>query len=106
MNRVEAQGSCRVSHLRCFQVLDRKNWVAYVMQRIEDTNERRLVCQLARQDRHRTMMRIVRMLDRHAPVIIGPILVQGAQDTDPYIADSNKLLLGRYFSIAPSLDPW
>ena len=36
-----------------------------------------------RYDRHRTIMWIVRMLDRHAPVILGPILVQGAQDSDP-----------------------
>ena len=69
--------------LRCFYILGRKNRAVYVMQCIEDTNESRLVCQTTRQDRHRTMMRIVRMLDRHAIGISGPMLVQGAQDPDP-----------------------
>lgn len=74
------------------------------MQCIEDTNESRLVCQTTRQDRYRTMMRIGRMLDRHATAISGPLLVQGAQDLMRYIANSN-LLLGLCFSIAPSLVP-
>jgi hypothetical protein len=42
-----------------------------------------LVYQSARQDRHRTLIGIAFVLDRHATVIIGPILVQSAQDTDP-----------------------
>src|SRR6266704_6484975 len=39
------------------------------MQRIEDTNQRALVCQSTRQD-------------RHAAAIIGPTLIQVARDTD------------------------
>jgi hypothetical protein len=69
--------------LRCFSTLGRKNRAVQVMQCIEDTNESGLVCQTTRQDRHRTMMRIVRMLDRHVIAISGPLLVQGAQDPDP-----------------------
>src|SRR6516164_8168472 len=68
--------------LRCFYTLGRKNRAVDVMQCVEDTNESRLVWQTTLQDRHRTMMRIVRMLDRHATAISRPLLVQGAQDPD------------------------
>ena len=53
------------------------------MQRIEDTNQCGLVCQSTRQDRHRSAFRIAYLLDRHAAAIIGPLLIQAAQDTDP-----------------------
>ena len=53
------------------------------MQRIEDTNQCRLVYQSTRQGRHRIAFRIAFMLDRHAATIIGPIHIQTAQDADP-----------------------
>jgi hypothetical protein len=49
---------------------------------------------------------MVHMLDRHAPVILGPILVQGAQDSViQYIDGINKLLREWDCFIALSLDP-
>ncbi len=42
------------------------------MQRMEYTNERRLVCHSARQDRHRTMIRIAHLLGQPALLVPFP----------------------------------
>src|SRR6266516_1759223 len=71
------------SHLPCCHALDRNNWATHVMQQIEDTNQRGLVRQATRQDRHRITFRIDYLIDRHTAIIIGPMLIQTARDTDP-----------------------
>jgi hypothetical protein len=69
-------------HRTCFYTFDQKNRIACVVQRIEDAHQRALIYQQARQDRHRISFRIASMLDRHATVISGQMLIQGALDAD------------------------
>ena len=66
-----------------FHTLHQENGTTHIMQRIEQSNERRLVHQSTKQNRHRLILRIAFVLDRHPTAIIGPALLQDSLDADP-----------------------
>ena len=71
------------SALPCFQKFDRKNGIPDIKQRIEHTDQGRLVCQSPYEDRHRIVLLVAFVLYPHPATVIGPVFIQDTLNPDP-----------------------